>query len=50
VSEPLPIGVCLGTIRATAGWWIESAKRLEAAGYRAVWALSLIPHLTLPTT
>lgn len=34
----LPIGVSLGTVGATASWWIESARRLEAAGYRAVWA------------
>ena len=34
----LPIGVSLGTIGATASWWLESARRLEAAGYRAVWA------------
>ena len=29
----LPIGVSLGTIRADAGWWLESARRLDAAGY-----------------
>lgn len=34
----LPIGVSLGTIGATASWWLESALRLEAAGYRTVWA------------
>jgi G6PDH family F420-dependent oxidoreductase len=28
----------LGTIGATADWWLESARRLEEAGYRAVWA------------
>ncbi len=33
-----PIGVAIGTIGATATWWLESARRLEAAGYRAVWA------------
>ena len=33
-----PIGVSLGTIGATARWWVDSAKRLEAAGYRGVWA------------
>jgi alkanesulfonate monooxygenase SsuD/methylene tetrahydromethanopterin reductase-like flavin-dependent oxidoreductase (luciferase family) len=40
-SDPgarLPIGVALGTIGASAEWWLESAKRLETAGYRAVWA------------
>ena len=34
----LPIGVSIGTIGATPQWWLESARRLEAAGYRAVWA------------
>jgi alkanesulfonate monooxygenase SsuD/methylene tetrahydromethanopterin reductase-like flavin-dependent oxidoreductase (luciferase family) len=33
----LPIGVALGSIGATPSWWLESARRLEAAGYQAVW-------------
>jgi G6PDH family F420-dependent oxidoreductase len=33
----LPIGVALGSVGATAAWWLESARRLEAAGYRGVW-------------
>ena len=33
----LPIGVALGSIGATPAWWLESARRLEAAGYRALW-------------
>ena len=33
-----PIGVCLRTIRAEPGWWLESARRLDAAGYAGVWA------------
>ena len=33
-----PIGVAIGTIGATARWWLESARRLDAAGYRTVWA------------
>ena len=33
----LPIGVALGSVGATAEWWLESSRRLEAAGYRAVW-------------
>ena len=37
-SGGLPIGVSLGSIGARAAWWLESAKRLEAAGYRAVWS------------
>lgn len=34
----LPIGVAIGTIGATPDWWVESARRLERAGYRGVWA------------
>ncbi len=37
-SGKLPIGVSLGSIGARASWWLESATRLEAAGYRAVWS------------
>jgi G6PDH family F420-dependent oxidoreductase len=37
-SAGLPIGVSLGSIGATADWWINSARRLEAGGYRAVWS------------
>jgi alkanesulfonate monooxygenase SsuD/methylene tetrahydromethanopterin reductase-like flavin-dependent oxidoreductase (luciferase family) len=36
--DSLPIGVCLRTIRAEPGWWLESARRLDAAGYAGVWA------------
>lgn len=32
------IGVALGSVGATAEWWLASARRLEAAGYRAVWS------------
>jgi len=38
MAMDLPIGVALGTVGATAAWWLESARRLEAAGYRDVWA------------
>jgi alkanesulfonate monooxygenase SsuD/methylene tetrahydromethanopterin reductase-like flavin-dependent oxidoreductase (luciferase family) len=34
----LPIGVTLRTIRAEPRWWLESARRLDAAGYAGVWA------------
>jgi alkanesulfonate monooxygenase SsuD/methylene tetrahydromethanopterin reductase-like flavin-dependent oxidoreductase (luciferase family) len=34
----LPIGVCLRTIRSEPAWWLESARRLDAAGYAGVWA------------
>ncbi|TME11763.1 MAG: LLM class flavin-dependent oxidoreductase [Chloroflexi bacterium] len=37
-GDRLPIGVALGSVGATAEWWLESARRLEAAGYRAVWS------------
>ena len=33
----LPIGVCLRAIRAEPLWWLESARRLEAAGYKGLW-------------
>jgi alkanesulfonate monooxygenase SsuD/methylene tetrahydromethanopterin reductase-like flavin-dependent oxidoreductase (luciferase family) len=33
----LRIGVCLGSIGADARWWLESARRLEAAGYDGIW-------------
>ena len=33
----LPIGVCIRTIRAEPRWWLESARRLDAAGYLGVW-------------
>jgi len=33
----LPIGVSLGSIGATPAWWLESARRLDAAGYRSLW-------------
>lgn len=38
MSDALPLGVCLRTIRAEPGWWLESARRLDAAGYASVWA------------
>jgi alkanesulfonate monooxygenase SsuD/methylene tetrahydromethanopterin reductase-like flavin-dependent oxidoreductase (luciferase family) len=38
VGDEPRIGVAIGTVGATPQWWLESAIRLEAAGYRAVWA------------
>lgn len=38
LTARLPVGVAIGSIGATPGWWLESARRLEAAGYRAVWS------------
>lgn len=37
MSGALPIGVCLRAIRAEPRWWLESARRLDAAGYAGVW-------------
>jgi alkanesulfonate monooxygenase SsuD/methylene tetrahydromethanopterin reductase-like flavin-dependent oxidoreductase (luciferase family) len=33
----LPIGVTIRSIRAEPRWWLESAKRLDAAGYAGIW-------------
>jgi alkanesulfonate monooxygenase SsuD/methylene tetrahydromethanopterin reductase-like flavin-dependent oxidoreductase (luciferase family) len=33
-----PIGVSLGVIGVAAGWWLESARRLEESGYAGIWA------------
>ncbi len=38
MGEPLPIGVTIRSIRAEPGWWLESARRLDAAGYAGVWS------------
>jgi alkanesulfonate monooxygenase SsuD/methylene tetrahydromethanopterin reductase-like flavin-dependent oxidoreductase (luciferase family) len=38
VTDPLPIGVSIRSIRAEPGWWLESAKRLDEAGYAGVWS------------
>src|SRR3954447_19319619 len=38
MTDRLPIGVTIRTIRAEPGWWLESARRLDAAGYQGVWA------------
>jgi alkanesulfonate monooxygenase SsuD/methylene tetrahydromethanopterin reductase-like flavin-dependent oxidoreductase (luciferase family) len=37
MDDQLPIGVCLRSIRAEPGWWLESARRLDAAGYAGIW-------------
>lgn len=34
----LPIGVCIRAIRGEPRWWLESARRLDAAGYAGVWS------------
>ena len=38
VNERLPIGVVLGSIGVDIGWWLERARRLDAAGYAGVWS------------
>ena len=37
-GERLPIGVCIRSIRAEPGWWLESARRLDQAGYAGLWS------------
>jgi alkanesulfonate monooxygenase SsuD/methylene tetrahydromethanopterin reductase-like flavin-dependent oxidoreductase (luciferase family) len=34
----LPISVVIRSIRAEPVWWLESARRLDAAGYAGVWS------------
>jgi alkanesulfonate monooxygenase SsuD/methylene tetrahydromethanopterin reductase-like flavin-dependent oxidoreductase (luciferase family) len=38
MTESLPIGVTIRSIRAEPEWWLESARRLDAAGYAGVWS------------
>jgi alkanesulfonate monooxygenase SsuD/methylene tetrahydromethanopterin reductase-like flavin-dependent oxidoreductase (luciferase family) len=38
MTEALPIGVTIRSIRAEPGWWLESARRLDEAGYAGVWS------------
>ncbi len=33
----LPLGVCLRPIRTEPTWWLESARRLDSAGYAGLW-------------
>ncbi len=33
----LPIGVCIGSIDADPVWWLDAARRLDAAGYDGIW-------------
>ncbi len=37
-GAPIPIGVDLTTIGVPAAWWLQSALRVEAAGFRTVWS------------
>ena len=36
-GDRLPLGVCIRSIRATPDWWLESARRLDEAGFAGVW-------------
>lgn len=38
MTDRLPIGVVLGSIGVSTSWWLESARRLEEAGYAGVWS------------
>ena len=37
MTEALPIGVSIRSIRAEPRWWLESARRLATAGYESIW-------------
>jgi alkanesulfonate monooxygenase SsuD/methylene tetrahydromethanopterin reductase-like flavin-dependent oxidoreductase (luciferase family) len=37
MTERLPIGVCLRAIGSEPRWWLESARRLDEAGYSGIW-------------
>src|SRR5262245_48820614 len=38
MSDRLPINVTIRSIRGEPRWWLESAKRLDVAGYQGVWS------------
>lgn len=37
VPGGLAIGVAVGSVGADPAWWLESARRLDAAGYAGIW-------------
>lgn len=37
MTERLPIGVCVRAIGSEPSWWLESARRLDEAGYAGIW-------------
>jgi alkanesulfonate monooxygenase SsuD/methylene tetrahydromethanopterin reductase-like flavin-dependent oxidoreductase (luciferase family) len=37
VTSALPVGVSIRSIRAEPTWWLESARRLDEAGYAGLW-------------
>jgi alkanesulfonate monooxygenase SsuD/methylene tetrahydromethanopterin reductase-like flavin-dependent oxidoreductase (luciferase family) len=38
MTDPIPLGVCLRAIRAEPVWWLESARRLDEAGFSGIWS------------
>ena len=37
-TDRLPIGVVLGAVGVDVPWWLDSSRRLDAAGYAGVWS------------
>jgi alkanesulfonate monooxygenase SsuD/methylene tetrahydromethanopterin reductase-like flavin-dependent oxidoreductase (luciferase family) len=37
-TDRLPIGVVLGAVGVDVRWWLDSARRLDGAGYAGVWS------------
>jgi alkanesulfonate monooxygenase SsuD/methylene tetrahydromethanopterin reductase-like flavin-dependent oxidoreductase (luciferase family) len=37
-TDRLPIGVVLGAVGVDVRWWLDSARRLDSAGYAGVWS------------
>jgi alkanesulfonate monooxygenase SsuD/methylene tetrahydromethanopterin reductase-like flavin-dependent oxidoreductase (luciferase family) len=38
MADRIPLGVCLRAIRAEPVWWLESARRLDEAGFSGIWS------------
>jgi alkanesulfonate monooxygenase SsuD/methylene tetrahydromethanopterin reductase-like flavin-dependent oxidoreductase (luciferase family) len=38
MADRIPLGVCLRAIRAEPIWWLESARRLDEAGFSGIWS------------
>jgi alkanesulfonate monooxygenase SsuD/methylene tetrahydromethanopterin reductase-like flavin-dependent oxidoreductase (luciferase family) len=47
--DPPPIGVTIGTVGVDARFWLDAAERLDAAGYRAIWAWDHFVGKGVPT-
>ncbi len=50
--DDFTVGVCLRAIRAEPAWWLESARRLDEAGYAGLWCWDHLQgrkDLTVPT-